>query len=565
MKTKIIKTFIEKWRVIFWMTLALLLLFAVTPRGYALSPETAQSFPYSQKFIITSYYSPLPDQSRYVTGSFEGDVRLNGEGVHAADGTIVYPGMAAAPPSFPFGTKMLIPGFGTVAIHDRGGAIKNNRLDIWVGSGEEGLRRALGWGMRTVDVTVFGIDPSIQEAVNFTDIPLANLAIIPQRTKYFKADIALGDTGEEVRELQRFLKKLGLLSLDATGVFDTETAAAVMKFQLESGVIENEKDSGAGNFGPRSRFALESLLDQKQESTKQKLPPPPLKLGHHGEGVRALQAALLEFGYLFAKDHPLGEFDALTREALFRFQVDASVLSTWKDLGAGFYGPQTKSALERLIDASFTPETTLIAPAKNLQSSSSEVFTKPLALGDSGNAVASLQEELARLNFFALPATGYYGNTTEHAVFKFQQAFGIVRSKSEEGAGVLGPKSQTKLNEFTALRTDRRRVAHETTEMRRVVLERVDRERVLLAGNLPDTALPASLQFGSRGREVEDLQKVLKRLGFFPGRLTTQYFGDITKYSLTSFQKSHQLQESGVFDESTKRILDQIISVPLSS
>ena len=37
---------------------------------------------------------------------------------------------------------MQIPGIGFVAVHDRGGAIKNNRLDIWMGEGEEGLSRA---------------------------------------------------------------------------------------------------------------------------------------------------------------------------------------------------------------------------------------------------------------------------------------------------------------------------------------------------------------------------------------------------------------------------------------
>ena len=67
---------------------------------------------YQQTFIISAYYSPIPGQAKYVTGSYEGDIRLNGSGVNSADGTPVYPGMIAAPSTYAFGTKMNIPGIG---------------------------------------------------------------------------------------------------------------------------------------------------------------------------------------------------------------------------------------------------------------------------------------------------------------------------------------------------------------------------------------------------------------------------------------------------------------------
>lgn len=33
-------------------------------------------------FVVTAYYSPLPDQARYLRGSYEADIRLNGNGTH---------------------------------------------------------------------------------------------------------------------------------------------------------------------------------------------------------------------------------------------------------------------------------------------------------------------------------------------------------------------------------------------------------------------------------------------------------------------------------------------------
>lgn len=123
---------------------------ALTPTIHAESSSTEK-----RKFLVTAYYSPLPDQSFYTMGSYEADMILNGRGVRGADGTPVYTGMLAAPKSYPFGTQVYIPGLGMGEVHDRGGAIVTkagyDRIDVWMGHGEEGLSRALNWGSRLVD------------------------------------------------------------------------------------------------------------------------------------------------------------------------------------------------------------------------------------------------------------------------------------------------------------------------------------------------------------------------------------------------------------------------------
>jgi hypothetical protein len=60
----------------------------------------------SGKFIVTAYYSPLPNQSYYLKGSYEADLVLNGNGTNGASGKEVYIGMLAAPKKYPFGTKI---------------------------------------------------------------------------------------------------------------------------------------------------------------------------------------------------------------------------------------------------------------------------------------------------------------------------------------------------------------------------------------------------------------------------------------------------------------------------
>ena len=103
---------------------------------------------YERNILVTGYYSPLPDQEYYATGSYWGDIKLNGRGILAYDETPVYLGMAAGPPSMGIGTKVIIreleefemPVIYTV--HDRGSAIKGNRLDIWMGFGVEAMEKA---------------------------------------------------------------------------------------------------------------------------------------------------------------------------------------------------------------------------------------------------------------------------------------------------------------------------------------------------------------------------------------------------------------------------------------
>jgi len=51
----------------------------------------------------------------------------------------------AADKSVPFGTMLDIPGYGTVPVLDRGGAIKGRRLDVYFPTHKEALRWGVKW------------------------------------------------------------------------------------------------------------------------------------------------------------------------------------------------------------------------------------------------------------------------------------------------------------------------------------------------------------------------------------------------------------------------------------
>lgn len=67
-----------------------------------------------------------------------------------ATGLPVGPGIVAVDPAvIPLGTRMTIPGYGEGVAADVGGAIKGNRIDLWVAS----CAQASAYGQRTLRIT----------------------------------------------------------------------------------------------------------------------------------------------------------------------------------------------------------------------------------------------------------------------------------------------------------------------------------------------------------------------------------------------------------------------------
>lgn len=69
---------------------------------------------------------------------------ITASGTKAQHGTI-----AADPSQFPFGTHLVVPGYGVGTVEDIGGAIKGRHIDVWFPSHAE----AKAWGARWLKVT----------------------------------------------------------------------------------------------------------------------------------------------------------------------------------------------------------------------------------------------------------------------------------------------------------------------------------------------------------------------------------------------------------------------------
>jgi peptidoglycan hydrolase-like protein with peptidoglycan-binding domain len=150
--------------------------------------------------------------------------------------------------------------------------------------------------------------------------------------------------------------------------------------------------------------------------------------------------------------------------------------------------------------------------------------SRALRTGMSGNDVSELQQLLKRIGYFNANVTGYYGSITRSSVISFQSAYGLVRD------GVAGPNTVFRLKYENGVAADS------------FVYKRL-------------------LKKGMRGADVQNLQEVLKKLGYLPASLTTtQYFGNQTHASVLTFQKQSGLAVDGLVGSATSSAINRALA-----
>lgn len=494
-------------------------------------------------YVVSAYYSPLPGQSYYATGSYAGDIRLNGGGVTTASGVKVAdaPGAFLASPScFEFGTILEFEGMGNYIILDRGGAIKGSRLDLWTGYGEEGLTAALSWGKRTVTARSLGMDADVDLVAKAewrtpnNQTFLKNLDSNPFESM---DNIKMGDTGAKVAVLQQLLTDIGYYSDEVDGYFGVSTKDALLEMDKDYGEVISINISPLGVLGNTTISEIENLVIAARKEYEESIPSTNMGLGATGKDVLSLQKALVRLGY---KLDLTEEFDEQTRTALIAFQLEENIIGSADDIAAGYFGEISQSKLKNSISLVLPDE---INKSVNKISydylTESEEFTKSMNLGESNEDVRKLQEILVRMNLFRLEPTGYYGPVTQHAVIKMQLKFGIIDSVAETGAGSVGPATRLLLNNF------------QNSYLRRINsdIKTYDFD----SNKLFDT----ELRLGDNSSDVFKLQKFLQDQGYLDSVLLTKYYGELTFAALAQYKLDNGLiidadiNESGNLDTTT--------------
>ncbi|HRX63757.1 MAG TPA: peptidoglycan-binding protein [Candidatus Absconditabacterales bacterium] len=338
-----------------------------------------------QTFVVTAYYSPEDNQTFYYKPSVEEEKILNGNGTHGANGKAVFNGMLAAPSTYDFGGKIYFPSLGVGEIADRGGAIvhagergdAHDRIDIWMGKGEEGLVRALTFGKRTVtgyyctkqDLKDLGANPKV--GLDFDTIPILKYFF---DSALFIQEIWPERTDVWVYKLQEYLMKFGYMD-KKTGYFGPQTKRALCNYQIKRGITTKKY---CGVFGKRTRYYMKLeakarglLPDFSQTTTFEDLISYAANYNGNRQNLEIINSSLSTTNYFniaykkgttYSKISDLQDmlrhygfyhgdlnstYDGSTINAVYDFQIAAGILSAndYSNPARGWMGPSTRKAL----------------------------------------------------------------------------------------------------------------------------------------------------------------------------------------------------------------------------
>ncbi len=147
-----------------------------------------------------------------------------------------------------------------------------------------------------------------------------------------------------------------------------------------------------------------------------------------------------------------------------------------------------------------------------------------IQIGNRGSQVTALQQRLTATGYYNGPVTGFYGQLTQAAVRRFQQAKGLPVD------GIAGSRTLSVLNNTSV-------GGNSNTNG---------------SSSLPSTIL---LKRGSRGTTVTQLQKTLTEKGFYNGPVTG-YYGRLTEAAVRRLQQARGLPVDGIAGASTLSALN---------
>ena len=316
-----------------------------------------------------------------------------------------------------------------------------------------------------------------------------------------------GCDGAVVRELQQNLTTLGVYNGPVTGLFRQLTENAVINFQRRNGI------NPIGIVGPKTQAAIRLALNSQQVNSSEVSgngnPPGRfcdyrreiISIGCESDWVQQLQQRLKALNYFGG--NPTGYFGQVTRNAVVRFQQDNRLPIT---------GAVDAVTWGRIVNSPTGSMPTGSMPTGSIPTLPPSIIT----IGSRGSQVTTLQENLKQLGYFYGNPTGFYDRSTQDAVMRFQQSYGLPMTGNVD--------ERTSQEILKVLRSSGAGVG---------------------GGSEFEPIYP-----GDNNPRVEKLQKRLLELGLLKAN-PTGYFGPLTREGLLAFQRYQSLSETGFVDEET--------------
>lgn len=307
-----------------------------------------------------------------------------------------------------------------------------------------------------------------------------------------------GDVGSSVYSLQQRLKNLGYPIGDLTGIYDNETANAVMLFYEAYGLTASD----VANVALQKEIYSDSAKVYAGGDMEAVSASDSLNIMAE-ESLMDIQKRLIELGYLSGSAS--GQLDKNTEIAVKLFEAACGQLPS--------------GTISSDIESMLAMDT---APTFDAYTAS---YTNLLE-GSGGEAVAKLQARLVELGYAKGTPNGEYGSATTASIKLFQQINGL------EETGVANTYVQAVLYSTFALNIDGETAISAAPTPTEAPVEEVQ-------PSVSDRLAP-----GSTGEAVLRLQNRLTELGFVSS-ITGSYDG-LTSRAVAAFQACLGCEPDGI-------------------
>jgi len=192
---------------------------------------------------------------------------------------------------------------------------------------------------------------------------------------------------------------------------------------------------------------IDFVMNNGELLTKSRLLASDMKLKAEGEGVKTLQALLIDGSSGSAATAlrnvgATGYFGGLTENALAEYQKSVGISPA-----RGYFGPITRARILNLLSS--TESTTIASSQKSaVIPTNAPAISRDLTIDSQGNDVMRLQQFLiseatgpASHSLSQVGPTGYFGSLTENSLAEYQSSIGIAPAR-----GYFGPITRAQLS-----------------------------------------------------------------------------------------------------------------------
>lgn len=417
-------------------------------------------------FIVTAYYSPLPNQNFYLKWNYEDELKLNWNWIRWASWEPVFSWMLAAPKTYKFWTKIYLEWLWVWSVQDRWWAIVSagnrwynyDRIDVWVWYWDEWLKRALYWWKRKIKWNI--VSWKTKTTINVSNMASPewvtnNLRQIPN---VFNLGIWIKSDANTIKNLQEFLSDVWFYDWEIDWIYNERLINTIFDFQRENSIVKTENDNWAGYWWEKTRkLFLEDYLDwdlTQKQNIKDIVKNNDNQINiflwalDSIEKVKKLQEVLIELE-LYNWDIDW-DYKSLI-DIILDFQLDNDIISQSSDIWAWYFWPKTRKGLKVYYDE-FLKEKERIKILEEkllkLENESAEIASEKidllwdLKIWDVSKEVRELQIILKELWYFDYNDTAIFWEITKRAIIYFQLDKWIIDDSNSIWAWVFGPKTK---------------------------------------------------------------------------------------------------------------------------